>query len=199
MVCSCNHTSTSKKARIGKGTKVYPFVYIGDNVVIGKNCKIYPHAVIYNNVKIGDNCIVGNHASVREWCVIGNNTQIGQKVGVECCTNIGNNVSIESQSHITGWMTIEDCVFVGGFIGSTNDMKMSWKRKGHGENLRGATLKYGCRIGSGSLLLPAVVIGKHSIVNAGEIVRKDIPDNTLFFTKKGKPIFKKIKEDKLRV
>jgi acetyltransferase-like isoleucine patch superfamily enzyme len=64
--------------------------------------------------------------------------------------------------------------------------------------LKGATLKYGCRIGSGAILLPAVTVGKLSVVNAGEVVRKDIPDSTLFFTKKGKEIYKPIKSDPIK-
>lgn len=162
-------------------------------VKIGDNCIIRSGSVIYSNVNIGNNVNFGHKVIVREGCTIGNFSSIGTGVAIECYTNIGNYVSIETQSHITGWMKIEDYVFVGAMVVSTNDKGMKWKRKGHGENLKGPTLKYGCRIGSGVVLLPGVIVGKHAIVNVAETVRKDIPDATLMFTEQGKIVHKKIK------
>lgn len=166
-------------------------------VKIGSNCVIRSGAVIYSNVNIGNNVNFGHKVVVREGCVIGNFSSIGTGVAIECYTRIGNYVSIETQSHITGWMTIEDYVFVGAMVVSTNDKGMNWKRKGHGKNLKGPTLKYGCRIGSGAILLPGVIIGRHTVVNVAETVRKDIPDNTLMFTEQGKVVHKKIKPEKI--
>ena len=42
----------------GHNCKIYPHVYIGDNVTIGDNCIIYPHVTIYEGCKIGNNCIL---------------------------------------------------------------------------------------------------------------------------------------------
>jgi len=41
-------------------------------------------------------------------------------------------------------------------------------------------LKEGCWIGSGSIILPGVTIGKNAVVGAGSIVTKDIPSRTLY-------------------
>jgi UDP-3-O-[3-hydroxymyristoyl] glucosamine N-acyltransferase len=55
-------------AKIGKGTVVYPNVYIGRNVVIGENCVIKPgvfiadETIIGNNVTIHPNTTVGGDA-----------------------------------------------------------------------------------------------------------------------------------------
>lgn len=49
-------------ARIGKGTRIYPQVYVGPNVRIGRNCILYPGVRIYHDCVIGDNCIL--HAGV---------------------------------------------------------------------------------------------------------------------------------------
>lgn len=45
-------------ARIGKGTYLYPLVYVGPNVKIGKNCILYPGVRIYRDCVVGDNCIL---------------------------------------------------------------------------------------------------------------------------------------------
>lgn len=185
-------------AEIGEGTIIDEYCIIKAGVKIGKNCRLYPQVLIMPDTTIGDNCIIGDGASIREGCTIGKGTTIGSKVRVECHTKIGNFVSIETQSHITAFMTIEDYVFIGGAVMSTNDMRMRWKREGHGENLKGATLKRACRIGSGAILLPAIVIGEGSVINIGEVVRKDVPPNCLFFTKRGREIYKPIKSDPIK-
>lgn len=188
---------------IGKNTYIDEDVWlchsnkygISDKVKIGANCIIRSGSVIYSDVEIGDNCNFGHHVVVREGCRIGNNSSIGTGVKIECYTNIGNFVSIETQSHITGWMQIDDYVFVGGFCGSTNDLSMNWKRPGHGKGLKGPHIKRGARIGSGAILLPGIEIGEYSIINVGEVVRKNVPDNVMMFTKKGKVIYKKVEND----
>lgn len=50
--------SVACSARIGKGTYLYPQVYVGPNVKIGKNCRLYPGVRIYHDCIIGDNCIL---------------------------------------------------------------------------------------------------------------------------------------------
>ncbi|MBR5019416.1 MAG: UDP-3-O-(3-hydroxymyristoyl)glucosamine N-acyltransferase [Bacteroidales bacterium] len=50
--------SVACSARIGKGTHLYPQVYVGPHVKIGKNCILYPGVRIYHDCVIGDNCIL---------------------------------------------------------------------------------------------------------------------------------------------
>ena len=54
--------SVACSARIGKGTHIYPQVYVGPRVKVGKNCILYPGVRIYHDCVIGDNCIL--HAGV---------------------------------------------------------------------------------------------------------------------------------------
>lgn len=54
--------SVACSARIGKGTRIYPQVYVGPRVRIGRNCILYPGVRIYHDCVIGDNCIL--HAGV---------------------------------------------------------------------------------------------------------------------------------------
>ncbi len=42
-------------------------------------------------------------------------------------------------------------------------------------------LKYNCRIGSHSTILPGVTVGENSIIGAHSLVTKDIPDNVIAF------------------
>ena len=50
--------SIALSARIGKGTHVFPQVYVGPHVRIGKNCILYPGVRIYHDCVVGDGCIL---------------------------------------------------------------------------------------------------------------------------------------------
>ena len=50
--------SIALSARIGKGTHIFPQVYVGPNVRIGKNCILYPGVRIYHDCVVGDGCIL---------------------------------------------------------------------------------------------------------------------------------------------
>ncbi|MBQ1680022.1 MAG: UDP-3-O-(3-hydroxymyristoyl)glucosamine N-acyltransferase, partial [Bacteroidales bacterium] len=50
--------SVACSARIGKGTYIYPQVYVGPNVKIGSDCILYPGVRIYHDCEIGDRCIL---------------------------------------------------------------------------------------------------------------------------------------------
>ena len=69
-------------------------------------------------------------------------------------------------------VTIEDCVQIGSHCAiysvSTIDNK-----KGP------VVLKKNCKIGSHSLIMPGVTIGKNSVIAAFSFVNKDIPANTM--------------------
>ncbi len=57
-------TSVSASARIGKGTHIFPQVYVGPRVKIGSNCILYPGVRIYHDCVIGDNCILHGNSVI---------------------------------------------------------------------------------------------------------------------------------------
>jgi UDP-3-O-[3-hydroxymyristoyl] glucosamine N-acyltransferase len=58
----------SDSATVGKGTFIYPNVFIGNHVSIGKNCIIHP------NVSVMDHCIIGDNVIIQAGTVIGSNS-----------------------------------------------------------------------------------------------------------------------------
>lgn len=60
----CYDIHIACSARIGRGTKIYPMVYIGPHCKIGKNCIIYPGVKIYHDCIIGNNCIIHANAVI---------------------------------------------------------------------------------------------------------------------------------------
>lgn len=61
---------------IGKNISIYPFVYIGDRVVIEDNVNIFPGTFIGNDVKIGKNTVIYPNVTILDGTVIGKNVII---------------------------------------------------------------------------------------------------------------------------
>ena len=173
--------------QVGPNTTIEPNVEIchptrsgeTEPVILGSGCHIRSGSVIYSGVHFGNNCQTGHHVVVRENTKIGNSSVLGTGVKVEMNTTIGNHVLIETQCHLTAYLTVEDYVFMGPSCVTTNDLRMLHRRAGAGAHLKGATIQWGARIGGGTVILPAVIIGKESVIAAGSVVARDIPAKTL--------------------
>jgi len=148
-----------------KAREELPGLEVGDDCVIGTN------AILYRGTVVGSQVLIGDLASIRERNVVGNRSIVGRLVMVEPNTKIGDHVIIQTGTHITGDAVIEDDVFMGDEISTTNDNSMG---RGAGE-YKGPHIKKRARIGSNATLLPGVVIGEGSIVAAGSVVTKDVP------------------------
>jgi acetyltransferase-like isoleucine patch superfamily enzyme len=84
-------------------------------------------------------------------------------------------VKIRPFTFIPTGVVIEDDVFIGPHVTFTNDkypkINTDWK-------LLKTIVKRGASIGGGSVILP-ITIGKNSLIGAGSVVTKDIPDNSI--------------------
>ena len=144
--------------------------------IIGNNAIIRSGTVIYCGVKIGNNFQTGHHVLIREGNKIGNNVSIGTNSTVEVDNIIGDNVRIHSLCFLEK-VKLGKNVFVGPHVAFFDDPHPSIPR---GRNcIRGAVVKESAKIGGGSRILPFVTIGKNSLVGAGSVVIKNVPDNTV--------------------
>jgi len=87
-------------------------------------------------------------------------------------------------------VTIEDFVQIGSHCSIYSESTID-KKKGE------VILKKNCKIGSHTLIMPGVTVGKKSIIGAFSFVNKNIPDNVLAF---GSPIkiIRKLKSEELK-
>ncbi len=177
----------SPKAKIGNNCKIFPFVYIEDDVVIGDNCLIFPFVSILDGARIGNNniihqgsvlaavpqdfefkgeateMIVGNDNIFRENVVINRATHTGGQ------TVIGDNNYLMEGAHISHDTKVGNhCVF------------------GYGTKIAGD-----CEIGNGVIFSSSVIenaktrVGEGAMIQAGSTFSKDIPP---FIIAGGKPI-----------
>jgi acetyltransferase-like isoleucine patch superfamily enzyme len=144
---------------------------------IGAGTTVGAGAVLVAGARIGDRCVVADQAHVRERTEIGEESLVGRGASVENDVRVGARVSMQTGAYVTGWSVVEDDVFIAPYVIFTNDPTAG--RRPPGMELRGPTLRRGCRIGAGAVLLPGVEIGAEAFVAAGAVVTRDVPAGAL--------------------
>lgn len=130
-------------------------------------------AVVFAGATLGEQAIVGDQSFVRERSSVGANSVIGRGSVVDNDVSIGARVRLQTNVYVTAFTIVEDDVFVGPGVVTTNDDTMA--RHPPGAPLRGAMLRRACRIGGGAVLTPGVEIGEEAFVAAGALVTSDVP------------------------
>ena len=136
-------------ASIGDGSSIWHLVQIRDNVKIGKNCVVGRGAYIGSGVVTGDNCKIQNYALLYEPAKLGNG------------------------------------VFIGPAAVLTNDEfpravnPDGTLKNGSDWDAVGVEIGDGASIGARAVCIAPVKIGAWSLVAAGAVVTKDVPDFAL--------------------
>lgn len=146
-------------------------------LVLGAETTVCCGAVVYAGARVGPSAIVGDRAQVRERAEIGPGSVVGGGSSVDFDVVIGQRVSIQTMVYVTGGTVVEDDVFIGPGVTTTNDHTMS--RHPPGEALQGPTLRRACRVGGGVVLVPGVEIGEEAFVAAGAVVTADVAARTV--------------------
>lgn len=144
---------------------------------IGARAVIRSHTVIYAGNRIGDDFQTGHGVLVREENQIGHNVSIGSHSIVEHHVRIGNHVRLHSNVFVPEFSVLEDDCWLGPNVVVTNARYP--QSRNVKEQLRGAHLKRGAKIGANATLLPGVVIGENALVGAGAVVTHDVPDGAV--------------------
>jgi acetyltransferase-like isoleucine patch superfamily enzyme len=142
---------------------------------IGADAAIGSCAVLSAGSVLEDGVLVGDLASVREGVFVGADSVIGRCATVELNTRIGKRVVIQTGAYITGDSVLEDDVFVGPEVSTSNDKFMGLVPYPY----RGPCIETGARIGNNATLLPGVRVGAGAIVGAGAVVTRDVPPHVV--------------------
>ena len=148
------------------------------------------------HIAAGNGLTIGDYASVnalaKRGVVLGNNVTIGSRCIIDCTGVIrnlgeglvvGNNVGISAGTHISARGRIEiedDCIIGPDVCLEAENHKFrdpSTPVRLQGESRCGIRLRHGCWIGRGATILDGVTIGSNSVIGAGAVVTKDIPDH----------------------
>ncbi len=126
---------------------------------IGKNTRVWQFVVIFKDAQIGEDCNICAHTIIENDVVI------------------GNRVTVKSGVYIWDGVRIEDDVFIGPCVAFTNDIFP--RSKQYPEKFDSIIIGKGASIGANATLLAGVKIGSNSMIGAGAVVTKDVPDNAV--------------------
>lgn len=130
--------------------------------------------MIDSDVILGANVTIFDENLVNIFgCTIDENCFIGPFVEITRGVHIMRDCKIESHSFICTGVTIERGVFIGHGVMFTNDSYPRTDRQVVHPETR---IKEFASIGSGATILGGVTIGRHSVVGAGSVVTKNVPD-----------------------
>lgn len=184
--------------QVGQGSILYPGVYLKGKTSIGTFCAIEQNCFIFdseiaNSVHIKSSCylekaqvhsksVVGPFAHLRPGSVIGEECKVGNFVEMK-------NTSLGSQSKASHMSYLGDSVIGKEVNIGCGSMTCNYAidRKKYK-----TTIKDGAFIGGGSVLLAPLEIGEKSIVGAGSVVTRNVPQETLVVAR-AEEIFKKRK------
>ena len=169
--------------RIGKDTVVYPNTFLETGVRIGTGCSIGPSAAIarsrigdrsvvwfsvLEDATVGKDCEVGPFARLRPGAVLEDGAQIGNFVEVKG-SRIGKRSKAKHLAYI-GDATVGAGVNIGAGTVVVN-------YDGYGKHP--TVIADGARIGSDTMLVAPLKIGKGAVTGAGSVITKDVPAGAL--------------------
>ena len=128
---------------------------------IGKGTRIWAFSHILKNAVIGENCNICDHTFI------------------EGDVLVGDNVTIKSGVYLWDGIRIENNVFIGPNATFTNDIRP--RSKVYPAEYMKTNIQEGASIGANATILCGITIGRWSVIGAGSIVTKKVPDYALVY------------------
>ena len=141
--------------------------FLGPKTAIGRDTIIYPFTFMENNVKIGDRCSVGPFCKLRNGAVISDGAQIGSFAELVRST-LGSGTKMNHMSYVGDTQVGSNVNIGAGTVVANYD----------GKNKNRTEIGDGAFIGSDSILVSPVRIGKGARTGAGCVVTKDVAAGT---------------------
>jgi len=151
---------------------------IPESVFIGNHNVIQHGAVIEDNSIIMDHCFIGYYSIIRPNVFIGCHTDIRAHCFIAEGAHIAAGVKVFQFSNVGAGTIIERKAYLGPRVLITNTKRISNGRS-YTPKIEPVVIRFGARIGGGAVLLPGVEIGANSVIGAGSVVTKSIPDNVV--------------------
>ena len=179
-----SHSYVSSEAKIGADTVIYPGVSIEGGSVLGEACVIRSGVRITNS-RLGDDVTVKDYSiivdsEIESKCSVGPFAHLRMNAKLEEGAAVGNFVEVKKSRigrktkamHLTylGDATIGERSNIGA---GTITCNYDGKRKHE------TIIEDDVKIGSDTMLVAPVRVGKGSVTGAGSVVTKDVPANSL--------------------
>jgi len=176
-------TFISPSVEIGRDTVVLPMTFISGQTKIGENCTIGPSSRIID-------CEIGNSVIIEDSVVRGSRIEDGAQLGPFCHVRPG--TIIKSEAKVGGFVEVKKSE-IGisskvphlSYIGDTHIGNYVNIGAGtitcnyDGANKYQTVIEDGAFVGSDTMLVAPVRIGKDAFTAAGSVITKDVPEGSL--------------------
>lgn len=184
-------------------TTVHPEVELAQDVVLE------PNTMLLGQTKVGKNSIIGPNTTLIS-TIVGEHCRIDHSVSE--FAQIGNNVTMGPFAHLRKGAVLKDNVHVGNFGEVKDSVLGEGTKMGHfsyignaeigkdvnigagtitcnydGKNKHQTVIGDNAFIGSDTMLVAPLKIGKNATTAAGSVVTRDVPDDTLVIGAPAKP------------
>lgn len=188
---------------LAEGATIDPTAVVKGFVRLGRNTRIGHGVIIEGNLIAGDDCEIVRGAIIGENVVIGNRSKVRNCCYVAPCSTIGSECIVSHAAELDGMILNRVYLYHymewNGVIGENTDLgaatvcgslrfddsitlqRVKGRREFHNGFGDAVFLGDYCRTGVNAIFMPGVKVGVYSVVGAGVVLTRDVPDNTLIY------------------
>lgn len=166
----------SDKATLGQDVRIGRFCIVEDDVVLGDGVVLEDYAMVLAGSRIGAKTKIGTYCKVGRHVVIGREGSFTSFCEIRDHCQLGDRVTMGSRGTLSAGTVVEDDVVMkyAFVVTDTPDLtKNNEKSVGR--------LKARSRFGACVVIMPSVTVGENAEIGACSQVRKDVPDNQVWF------------------
>ena len=174
----------SAEAQVGKDCVIYPGVAIEGKTSIGENCEIrsgsrISNSRLGNNVVIKDHCVIID-SEVESNCAVGPFAHLRLNTVLKSGSVVGNFVEVKKSTLGSGSKAMHLTYLGDATVGQNTNIGAGTVTCNYdGKNKHPTIIEDGVRIGSDTMLVAPVKVGKGSVTGAGSVVTQDVAPDTL--------------------
>jgi bifunctional UDP-N-acetylglucosamine pyrophosphorylase / glucosamine-1-phosphate N-acetyltransferase len=179
-----SHAYISAEASIGADTIIYPGVAIEGSSVVGEGC-IIRAGVRITNSRLGNNVVVKDHSiivdsDVEANCSVGPFAHLRMNAKLEETATVGNFVEVKKSRIGRGTKAMHLTYLGDATIGERSNIGAGTITCNYdGKHKHETIIEDDVKIGSDTMLVAPVRVGKGAVTGAGSVVTKDVPDHSL--------------------
>ncbi len=174
----------SDSARLGLDCVIYPDVAIEGNSVLGEGCEIHSgtritNSRLGNNVVIKDHCVIVD-SEIESNCAVGPFAHLRMNTTIAEGAVVGNFVEIKKSRLGRGSKSMHLTYLGDATIGEKTNIGAGTVTCNYdGKDKHPTIIEDNVRIGSDTMLIAPVTVGKNSVTAAGSVVTEDVPPDSL--------------------
>lgn len=171
-----NGSIVSDKAVLGRDVRIGRFCIVEDDVELGDGVVLEDYAMVLSGARIGPRTKIGTYTKVGRQARIGSDCSFTSFCEIRDHCELGDRVLMGSRGTLSAGTVVEDDVVMkyAFVVTDTPDLQKNDQKSA-------GRLKRKSRFGACVVIMPSVTIGENVEIGACSQVRKDVPDNQVWF------------------